>query len=44
MQVKLNVDEGFHHLNDIDKINLDEFKTLLPKHINITKYYEYKIN
>ena len=44
MQVKLNVEEWDDSIVGIDEIDLDKFKTILPKHIDITTLYSLDIN
>ncbi len=44
MQVKLRVIKYGFSIDDIDEIDLDEFKIVLPKHIDITTFDDLDIN
>ncbi len=44
MQVKLSVGKWVDHIVGIDDIDLDEFETILPKHIDITTLNSLDIN
>jgi hypothetical protein len=44
MQIKFYVSRARPSITGLDDYNLDEFKTILPKHIDIKTYYNLKLD
>jgi hypothetical protein len=44
MQIILKVGNNKNALTGIEDNNLDEFKTILPKHIDIITFYDFDID